>query len=179
MQQENFMQPILENASVKLSPLKAEDFDKLFTVASDPEIWKQHPNPDRFKKDVFQKFFEGAMASEGAFLITDRISGEVAGSTRFYSFDEEESSIFIGYTFYGTKFWGSRLNPQVKKLMLDYIFNYVEFVKFHVGMENLRSRKAMERLGAELKGEVMIAYFGEGEKQNVEYWIRKNDWLKR
>lgn len=170
------IQPILENENVQLVPLQESDFERLYEVASDPKVWEQHPNKDRFRKDVFRTFFEGALLSDGAFLIIDKKSGEVAGSTRYYTFDEDENSIFIGYTFYGTKFWGSKLNPQVKKLMLDYIFQFVDLVKFHVGQDNIRSRKAMERLGAELKGEVPVAYFGEETKPNVEYWILKENW---
>ena len=173
----NFLQPTLENENVILQPLKESDFEKLYEVSSDPKVWEQHPNPDRYQREVFKTFFEGAMASGGAFLIIDKKNGEIAGSSRFYSYDEDESSIFIGYTFYGTKFWGSKLNPQVKKLMLDYIFNYVDLVKFHVGKNNFRSRKAMERLGAELKGEINVAYHGEPQHENVEYWIRKENWI--
>lgn len=172
----NFLQPTLENESVILQPLLESDFERLFEVASDPKIWEQHPNPDRYKKDVFKNFFEGAMASGGAFLIIDKKNGEVAGSTRFYSYDEDEVSIFIGYTFYGTKFWGSKLNPQVKKLMLDYIFKYVDLVKFHVGAENWRSQKAMERLGAENMGKEEVAYHAEESKTNFVYWIKKENW---
>lgn len=175
---ENFLQPTLENENFILQPLKESDFERLYQVASDPKVWEQHPNKNRYEREVFQNFFEGALASGGAFMIIDKESGEVAGSSRFYSNDEDESSIFIGYTFYGTKFWGSKLNPQVKKLMLDYIFNYVDLVKFHVGKDNFRSRKAMERLGAELKGEINVAYHGEPNRENVEYWIRKENWLK-
>lgn len=175
---ENFLQPTLKNENVILQPLQVSDFEKLYEVASDPKVWEQHPNKNRYEKEVFQNFFEGAVASEGAFLIIDKESGEVAGSSRFYSWDEDESSIFIGYTFYGTKFWGSKINPQVKKLMLDYIFDYVDLVKFHVGAENWRSRKAMERLGAEFKGEIDVAYYGEPSRENVEYCIRKENWLK-
>ena len=175
----SFLQPILENENVILYPLRKSDFERLYQVASDPKVWEQHPNKNRFQKDIFEVFFEGAMASEGAFIIIDKETKEVAGSSRFYSFDEDENSIFIGYTFYATKFWGSKLNPQVKKLMLDYIFDFVDLVKFHVGAENWRSRKAMESLGAELKGEILVAYHGEPSRQNVEYWIRKQDWLLR
>lgn len=173
------IQPVLENENVKLVPLKESDFEKLYEVASDPKIWEQHPNKDRYKKEIFRTFFEGAILSEGAFLIVDKDSEEIAGSTRYYAFDEDENSIFIGYTFYATKFWGSKMNPQVKKLMLDYIFRYVDLVKFHVGKDNARSRKAMERLGGELKGEISVAYFGEDDRINVEYWITKENWLKK
>ena len=173
---ENLLQPTLENSEVKLLPLQESDFERLYEVASDPLVWAQHPNKNRCEREPFRNFFEGAMMSGGAFLILDKITGEVAGSTRFYDYDKGQNSIFIGYTFYGTKFWGSKLNPQAKKLMLDYIFQYVDLVKFHVGAENWRSRKAMERLGAELKGEVVVAYHGEPNRNNVEYWITKDNW---
>ena len=133
---ENLLQPTLENIEVKLLPLQESDFERLYEVASDPLVWAQHPNKNRCEREPFRNFFEGAMMSSGAFLILDKERGEVAGSTRFYDYNEEARSVFIGYTFYGTKFWGSRLNPQAKKLMLDYIFQYVDLVKFHVGAEN-------------------------------------------
>ena len=109
------IQPILETHKVRLVPLQESDFERLYQVASDPLVWEQHPNKNRFQRDIFRNFFDGAMISEGAFIIIDKISNEVAGSTRFYSYDEDENSIFIGYTFYGRKFWGGQLNPIVKK----------------------------------------------------------------
>lgn len=167
------IQTILENENVKLIPLWEDDFERLYEVASDPKIWEQHPNKDRYQREVFKNFFKGALESKGAFMILDKSSNEIAGSTRFYDFDEEENSIFIGYTFYGTKFWGSKLNPQVKKLMVDYIFQFVDKVNFHVGADNIRSQKAMERLGAVKKGEIDVAYYGEGIRKNCWYVIEK------
>ncbi|MPS73780.1 MAG: N-acetyltransferase [Chryseobacterium sp.] len=167
------IQLIIENENVKLIPLKASDLEKLFSVASDPKIWEQHPNKDRYKRDVFETFFRGAMESRGAFKIIDKESNEIAGSTRFYDYNPEENSIFIGYTFYGRKFWGSKLNLQVKKLMLDHIFQYVDKVNFHVGKDNIRSQKAMEKLGAKKVDEVNVAYYGEPEKLNIVFEINK------
>lgn len=167
------IQATLENENVKLVPLNPNDFEELFSVASDPKIWEQHPNKDRYQREVFEKFFQGAIESKGAFKIMDKSSNEVAGSTRFYDYNPDENSIFIGYTFYATKFWGSKLNPQVKKLMLDYIFQFVDKVNFHVGKDNIRSQKAMEKLGAKKVDEVNVAYFGEPEKLNVVFEIDK------
>lgn len=167
------IQATLENENVKLVPLNPNDFEELFSVASDQKIWEQHPNKDRYQREVFEKFFQGAMESKGAFKIMDKSSNEVAGSTRFYDYNPKENSIFIGYTFYATKFWGSKLNPQVKKLMLDYIFQFVDKVNFHVGKDNIRSQKAMEKLGAKKVDEVNVAYFGEPEKLNVVFEIDK------
>ena len=167
------VQATLENENVKLVPLNPNDLEELFSVASDPKIWEQHPNKDRYQREVFEKFFQGAIESKGAFKIMDKSSNEVAGSTRFYDYNPKENSIFIGYTFYATKFWGSKLNPQVKKLMLDYIFQFVDKVNFHVGKDNIRSQKAMEKLGAKKVDEVNVAYFGEPEKLNVVFEINK------
>lgn len=167
------IQPILENESVKLIPLKENDLEKLFSVASDPLVWEQHPNKDRYKREVFETFFRGAMESGGAFRIIDKESNETAGSTRFYDYNADDNSIFIGYTFYGRKFWGSKLNPQVKKLMLNHIFQYVDKVNFHVGKDNIRSQKAMEKLGAKKVDEVNVAYYGEPEKLNIVFEINK------
>jgi len=170
------IQTRLKTENVKLVPLRTDDFEQLFTVASEPLVWEQHPNKDRYKREVFENFFQGAMESGGAFKIVEQNTGDVAGSTRFYDYNAEDNSIFIGYTFYGTKFWGSKLNPQVKKLMLDYIFQYVDKVNFHVGKDNIRSQKAMEKLGARKVDEVNVAYFGEPEKLNVVFEIRKEDY---
>ena len=170
------IQPKLENDSLQLLPLAESDFERLFNVASDPEVWAMHPSKERYKRDVFQNFFKGALQSKGAFLIIDKETTAVLGSTRFYDYDENDESILIGYTFYGTKFWGKNINASVKKMMLDYIFQFVEKVIFHVGKENIRSQKAMERLGAEKIREEEIAYFGELPKTNVIFEIKKENW---
>jgi RimJ/RimL family protein N-acetyltransferase len=172
------IQPVLENEQYQLIPLQQGDFESLYQVASDPEVWRQHPNKDRYRKEVFSTFFEGAMKSRGAFKITEKYSGEILGSTRFYDYDEENNSIFIGYTFYGTKSWGKGINPQVKKIMLQYIFQFVDTVYFHVGKDNMRSRTAMERLGAENRGEQEVAYFGEPTRINILYQIKKEKYEK-
>ncbi len=165
------IQPILDNDFVRLVPLAENDFEQLFEVASDPKIWEQHPNKERYKKEVFENFFRAAMESQGAFKIVEKNTGEIAGRTRYYDYNPEDNSIFIGYTFYATKFWGSKLNPQVKKLMLDYIFQFVNKVNFHVGKDNIRSQKAMEKLGAKKVDEVIVAYAYEPERLNVVFEI--------
>ncbi|MDN3606278.1 GNAT family N-acetyltransferase [Kaistella yonginensis] len=173
------IQPKLENDSLQLLPLAESDFERLFNVASDPEVWAMHPNKERYKRDIFQNFFKGALQSKGAFLIIDKETTAVLGSTRFYDYDENDESILIGYTFYGTKFWGKNINASVKKMMLDYIFQFVEKVIFHVGKDNIRSIKAMTKLGAENLGETEVAYFGETPKINVVFQIKKDEWQRK
>jgi N-acetyltransferase len=170
------LQPVLENQSLQLCPLGEKDFDLLYAVAADPEIWKQHPNKDRWKKEVFQTFFEGAIQSGGAFRVIDKITGATIGSTRFYDYNPEDSSIFIGYTFYATAYWGGGVNPAVKAMMLNYIFQFVDKVYFHIGSENVRSQIAIGRLGAVKVGEQTVTYFGELPKLNFVYEIEKTTW---
>lgn len=164
----------LSNNTVLLTPLKPNDFESLFTVASDELIWEQHPNKLRYQKEVFKNFFDGAIESKGAFLIKDANTQEIIGSTRFYDFDENDNSVLIGYTFMGRKFWGSCINAMVKKNLLNYAFQFVDKVYFHVGATNFRSQKAMEKLGAIKIDEQEVAYFGEDSKLNYIYQIKKN-----
>jgi RimJ/RimL family protein N-acetyltransferase len=171
MVSDNLLQPTLENEQVILIPLAPDDFDALYDVASDPQIWEQHPNKDRFKKEVFQTFFEGAIQSTGAFKIVDKASRAIIGSTRFYDFNPADRSVFIGYTFYARAYWGRGFNTQVKKMMLNYIFRFVETVHFHIGANNIRSQIAIERLGAEKIEQQEVEYFGEASKLNFVYEI--------
>ena len=171
------IQPTLENENVILHPLQDKDFDDLYAVASDPKIWEQHPNKDRCKIEVFKVFFDGAMQSKGAFKIVNKASGHVMGSTRFYDHNQEENSISIGYTFYGREYWGRGFNHSVKSLMLDYIFQFVSKVHFHIGAENIRSQIAIGRLGTTKIDEQEIAYFGEQAKLNYIYCLTKEEWF--
>jgi RimJ/RimL family protein N-acetyltransferase len=170
------LQPVLENQTIQLSPLDGKDFDLLYAVAADPAIWQQHPNKDRWKKEVFQTFFEGAIQSGGAFRVIDKITGATIGCTRFYDHNSVDNSIFIGYTFYATAYWGRGVNPTVKAMMLNYIFQFVDKVYFHIGSENVRSQIAIGRLGAVKVAEQTVTYFGELPKLNFQYEIAKAQW---
>ncbi|PZR08732.1 MAG: N-acetyltransferase [Flavobacterium psychrophilum] len=170
------IQPVLENEQIILYPLQENDFEDLYVVASDPKIWEQHPNKDRWQREVFRTFFEGAMQSKGAFKITDKASGKIIGSTRFYDYNTKDNSILIGYTFYATSSWGTGINKAVKALMLDYIFQFVSKVHFHIGANNVRSQITIDRVGAEKIAEKEVAYFGEPDRLNFVYEITKEKW---
>jgi RimJ/RimL family protein N-acetyltransferase len=159
-----------------LIPLKKSDFDALYKVASDPLQWAQHPNTNRYQVDVFQNFFDGAMQTGTAYTIVDKKTDEVIGSTRFYGYDEKEKSVSVGYTFISRSHWGKGTNFSVKKLMLGYAFSLAEKVIFHIGKVNIRSQKAIEKLGAIKTGEQEIAYFGEPTRPNFIYEMYKKDW---
>lgn len=163
----------LRNDLLSLKPLEPEDFEPLFAVASDPLLWEQHPNKLRYQKAVFWNFFEGALASKGAFLVTNNATGSVVGSSRFYEYSEKKQSVLIGYTFIGRAYWGKGYNRSLKKMMLDHAFQYVNQVVFHVGANNFRSQRALEKIGAVKIDEMEVSYYGEDSKLNYIYSINK------
>jgi len=141
------LQPILNGELLNLRPLRPEDFHDLYAVASDPLIWEQHPSNDRYKRDVFEGFFREALESGGALIAIDSKSGRVIGSSRFYGYDEEKSEIEIGWTFLARSHWGGISNREMKQLMLRHAFQFVDNVIFRIGPQNLRSQRAMEKIG--------------------------------
>lgn len=172
------LQPVLIDSLVKIEPLKQSDFDILYEVAADPLIWEQHPNRDRYKKQVFEIFFKGAVESKGAFLIRDAVTGKVIGSSRYYDFNADKKTVCIGYTFFARSHWGGKYNPALKKLMIEHAFKSADTIFFHIGACNVRSQKAIERMGAIKTGEKEMAYYGEPNKPNFIYQIEKNAWFK-
>ncbi|MBV9010235.1 MAG: GNAT family N-acetyltransferase [Verrucomicrobia bacterium] len=142
------LQPTLRGPLLELRPLAPADFDALFHAAGDPLIWEQHPESDRYKPEVFARYFAGALESKGAFAIIERSSGRVIGSSRYCHLDEANGEVEIGWTFLERKFWGGEYNAELKTLMLDHAFRFVRRVLFVVGENNIRSRRAVEKLGA-------------------------------
>ena len=167
------LQPHLRGELIALRPLAPEDWEDLFAVAADLLIWKQHPERDRYKEDVFRVFFEEALQSGGAFVVVDKNTQQIIGSTRFYRYDPEKSEIEIGWTFLARKYWGGRYNAEMKRLLLNHAFKFVESVVFFVGTKNFRSQKAMDKIGAIRDGIVTRAYGNHPPAVNVKYVIKK------
>ena len=144
---------VLTGDLVELRPLREDDFAALYAAASDPFIWEQHPESDRWTEPVFRRFFQGAIESGGAFIVTDRADGRVIGSSRYAELDEAKSEIEIGWTFLVRSHWGGLYNAEMKRLMLAHAFAFVRRVIFRVGPDNRRSRRALEKIGAVYVGE--------------------------
>jgi len=166
---------ILKNEWVKLVPLEETDFDQLLSVASDPLIWDQHPDKERYKPEVFRKFFDGAIMGKMGFVIRDRKTDEVIGSSRYYEYQPEILEIALGYTFFARNYWGGPYNRATKNLMLDYAFTFVNRVHFHVATENIRSQKAVLKLGAKKIGLRNIEIAG-SDTSHCDFTIEKQDW---
>jgi N-acetyltransferase len=141
------LQPTLKSELLELRPLRADDFDALYAVASAPLIWEQHPNSDRYQADVFRKFFDEAMQSGGALVAIDRRDNRIIGSSRFHCYDLVRSEIEIGWTFLARSHWGGVYNGAMKRMMLDHAFKFVENVIFFIDSINVRSQRALEKIG--------------------------------
>lgn len=141
------LQTTLKNDLVFLRPLIEEDFEELFESASDPLVWEQHQNQDRYTRKNFTTFFDDALTSKGALTIIDAQTNKIIGSTRF-KMSASEGVVEIGWSFLGRSFWGGSYNQSFKKLMINYALLHCTYVIFYVNPKNYRSQKAMEKLGA-------------------------------
>jgi RimJ/RimL family protein N-acetyltransferase len=140
-------QPVLRDELVELRPLQADDYDDLYAVAADPLIWAQHPVRNRHEEASFRPFFSEALASGGTLVAIDARTARIIGSSRFHAYDPERNEVEIGWTFLARSHWGGRYNGHVKRLMLRHAFRFVATVVLLVSPENVRSQRAVEKIG--------------------------------
>ncbi len=172
--QHNFnFQPILENLLVIIQPLQESDFERLYIVASDPLIWEQHPSKERSDRDGFTKFFDEAIKTKSAFLIIDKESGEVVGTSRYNLHKDFPEAIEIGWTFLARKFWGGRYNKAIKYLMIQHAFRIFNTVLFFIDKNNFRSQKGVEKIGAKRITEINGKMIGTRSADSVIYSLEK------
>lgn len=146
------LQPELVGERIRTRGLRQNDFDALYAAASDPLIWEQHP-AKRHELAEFTKFFNKRLAAGGALLITDASTGEVIGSSSFYDLDEAGDTVAIGWTFLVRSHWNGESNRELKRLMLDHAFRFVESVLFWVDPSNIRSQRAVAKIGGVHEGQ--------------------------
>lgn len=168
-------QPTLRGELVQVRPLRADDFSPLYEVAKDPLLWEQHPDSDRHERLVFEAFFKEAIAGTGALFVEDLLTGKCLGSSRFHQLMPDHSEIAIGYTFLARSCWGRGYNLDLKKVMLAHAFREVESVVFRIGKENWRSRKAVEKLGAQLEAEFLSTRQSGAQRPGVRYRLRRGE----
>ncbi|MEN3748554.1 GNAT family N-acetyltransferase [Sphingomonas sp. HF-S3] len=167
------LQPTLVGELLILRPTVPEDWAPLFAVASDPLIWEIHPAHDRWQESIFRAYFDQALASGGGLTILDRASGAVIGASRYYNAAPERGEIELGYTFLARSHWGGRYNAEAKGLMLAHIHRWFETALFVVGEGNLRSQRAMEKIGGVRRAEPRFVDYGSGPARQIVYEIRR------
>lgn len=167
-------QPVLIGERLLLRPLRRDDWDALFTVASDPAIWAIHPQPNRWQEPVFREFFAAALDRGGALAVIDRSSGAVIGSSQYKLADPADGgSVEIGWTYLARSHWGGASNREMKRLMLAHALRFVARVDFRVGEGNHRSRRAMEKIGGALSDRIDMVDTPSGPMRHVIYEITR------
>lgn len=166
-------QPTLDGERVLLRPTEPGDWRDMFAAASDPLIWAGHPAKDRYTEPTFRTYFDGALRSRGALTIIDKATGRIVGCSRYHDHDRELSRVEIGYTFLVRACWGGAVNGEVKRLMLAHAFRFVETVQFAVAQDNIRSRRACEKIGATLSPQVEMRTIGGRDVPHCIYEIAR------
>jgi RimJ/RimL family protein N-acetyltransferase len=167
------LQPHLVGDLLELRPLRPEDWECLFAVASDPLIWEQHPAHDRYQEEVFKPLFRESLASGGTLVVIDRKIQRIIGSSRYFGFDPRKREIEIGWTFLARSYWGGKYNAELKRLMLDHAFKFVESVVFLIRPTNFRSQKALEKIGGVMIGRRKKTNLDGKTVENIVYEIKK------
>lgn len=144
-----FKTPTLQTERLILKVATETDFEELFALGSDPELWALHSEKDRYTIPKFTSYFKSGLNNDlGAYTIIFRPDNRIIGFTRYYDFTPEANSVKIGYTFIATEFWGTGLNAELKSVMIEHALTQVDKVIFEVFEQNIRSQKAVLKLGA-------------------------------
>jgi N-acetyltransferase len=166
---------ILEDDTILLRPMEPADWDATFAAACDPLIWSLHPAHDRWKEHVFRNYFDEAIADDAAFVVIDKSDGRVIGSSR-YSFERAVGNeVEIGWTFLSRDHWGGDTNRRMKRLMLGHALAHYDRAIFLVGETNLRSRRAMEKIGGKLTDRLLVSEMTGAEVTHVIYAIDREN----
>ena len=186
MQTFNFLQEhILENDTVRLNPLHHHDIDKLLHFSEQqPELWKYSLQPADGLENlkVYIDFALRGRKEETAypFIVFDKRTQQIAGSTRFYDFQKNHNTVQLGYTWYGKEFQGTGLNKQCKMLMLEFAFENigVDRVEFRADANNERSIAAMKSIGCTVEGILRNNCAApKGRRDSIVLSILKHEWF--
>lgn len=175
---------VLENSRARLRPLDASDFAALKEVAADAELWlytlATAQKPVELAAYIKQALTAREQQQRYPFVIIDRETGAVAGSTSYYNVNPDEQRLSIGYTWVGTKFQRSGLNRAVKHLLLCHAFGdlHCERVELETDSRNWKSRQAMQRMGATEEGILRSHRRTQGgiRRDTVIFSILKPEW---
>ena len=165
--------PTLQGPRVTVRPIRADDWQGMYVAASNPQVWENHPASNRHEEPIFRGFFDDALASGSAFTFVDSETDRIIGSSRYNGLDEALGEIEIGWTFLDHDYWGGSYNAEIKKLMLDHAFRFVDTVVFWVGDTNIVSMRAMEKIGGVKRDEVKDRVLNGTSYPHIIYEIRK------
>ena len=174
---------ILQGTKVVLLPLEEKHFAGLLEATNIESIWTYLPVPAK-DKDALLLALGEAIAGRVAgtqypFVVVDKATKKIIGSTRFLKLHQEFRNLEIGWTWYLPEYWGTGINDECKLLMLTYCFEVLNTVKVQIvaNDKNMRSRKAIERIGGRFEGVLrnqVIRY--DGKRSSAYYSIIDEEW---
>ena len=168
-------QPTRSGYGYSISPMTEADRDALYHAASDPVTWAGHPATDRYKREVFDPYFDSLLASKETVILRTE-QGDVIGCSRYYPAPDVPNSISIGYTFIDCKYWGGATNRAFKRLMLEYAFETFDEVWLHIAPSNIRSQKASVKIGAKWRYDANLSLGGGAVQPWKCYTVSQADW---
>ena len=168
------LQPTLQGERLLLRPLRPDDWDTLFAVASDQLVWMQHPEPDRWSEPVFAAYFSSLLERGGSLAVIDRANSALIGTSRFqYGSPDDGGTVEIGSTVLARSHWGGGPNREMKRLMIAHALEFVAQVEFWAGADNVRSRRALEKIGAQLRDRIEQVDIAGRQVPHVVYAITR------
>jgi RimJ/RimL family protein N-acetyltransferase len=179
------LSPTLENEFVILTPLTIENYKELISIGAEDKLVQYSPS-DIYSAKSLKNYVEIALEQKAKsisipFIIYDKSKKQYAGSTRYMNINLKNKVLEIGSTWIGKEFQGTGLNTHIKSLMIDHVFEKMNFekIEFRIDERNIRSRKAVEKLGGVLEGVLREnVYLLNGFKRNTCcYGILKEEWL--
>ena len=179
------MEPIyLEDERVSLAPLSLDNYQLLLDIGAQDGLVKYSPSLIHTPADLknyTQMALEKASRREAyPFIVYDKVGQAYAGCTRYMNIDWRNKVLEIGSTWIGKEFQGSGLNGHMKRLMINHAFEALDFekIEFRIDERNLRSRGAVEKLGAHLEGVLrQNVYLYDGFKRNTCcYGLLRSEW---
>ncbi|MEY2883871.1 MAG: hypothetical protein RL490_1595 [Pseudomonadota bacterium] len=165
------LQPVLTSPALTLRPLAAADWAPLLAVAGDPLIWAGHPAHDRWQEPVFRSFFDASLASGGGLVAIDTATGAIIGHSRYDRERVEPGEVEIGWTFLSRAHWGGSANALMKALMISHALTQFDRTVFLIGETNIRSRRAMEKIGGVLTDREQVTMLAGVPIRHVLYAI--------
>jgi RimJ/RimL family protein N-acetyltransferase len=165
------LQPLLVSDALVMRPLTPDDWEALYAVAADPLIWAVHPAHNRWQEAEFRTYFEQGLASGGQLVAVDPARNAVIGASRYDRARAGPGEIEIGWTFLARAYWGGATNAVMKRLMIGHALRFFDRAIFLIGENNIRSRRAIEKIGGVLTERVDEAVAAGRPVRHVIYAI--------
>lgn len=173
---------VLQGTTIDLLPLEEHHLEELYQASADKELWKQVPS-DCSDRDTFFAVYKMALeardrGTQYPFVIVDKQTKKLVGSTRFFEMYEADKKLEIGWTWITRDYWGSVVNLECKLLLLTYCFEVLKTnrVQLKTKDDNIRSRKAIEKIGGVFEGILRKDKIqNDGTTRNAAYYSILND----